>query len=119
MWFETYRVGNRLMVLAGIAGRDGDGHVVDGVAEQTRVILAGVERLLAEQGAGRSAVARNRVFLTDVSNWLIVRRELETFFGTPSPPCTAVAGIVLVEPAMLVEIECEAFLPPRAADEPQ
>lgn len=77
---------------------------------QTRAALANVERALALAGATTADVVRTRMFVTDISRWQeIGRAHGEVFSGVR--PVTSMLGVAaLIDPAMVVEIEADAFV---------
>lgn len=101
------RVGDLVLVM-GMVGRDADGRVVPGVGPQTRRALERVEEALSGEELDRGAVARLRVYLTDIDDWPVARDEITAFLGEEWPPAVVVQVQALVEPSMKVEIEVEA-----------
>lgn len=89
-----------------------DGDLVgDGDAyAQTVQALKNVQRALAEAGASLSDVVRTRMFVTDIERWEEVGRAHAEVFGETRPATSMVEVSRLVEPAMLVEIEAEAYV---------
>ncbi len=65
---------------------------------------------LAEAGAGLEHVVRTRMYVTDIARWEEVARAHRERFGEVRPAATLVAVSGLVDPAMLVEIEVEAYV---------
>jgi enamine deaminase RidA (YjgF/YER057c/UK114 family) len=96
------------LLVMGMVGRDRDGQVVSGVGPQTRRALERVEEALRGEGVDRRAVARLRVYLTDIGDWPVARDEITAFVGEDWPPAVVVQVQALVEPSMKVEIEVEA-----------
>ncbi len=79
-------------------------------AEQTRTVLALIEKALAQAGATFEHVVRTRMFLTHVEDWEEVGRAHGEVFGTIRPASTMVVA-ALLNPKWRVEIEAEAVLP--------
>lgn len=79
---------------------------------QARHALEKIERALGEAGAGLQHVVRTRIFVTDISDWEAVGRVHGEFFGAIRPAATLVEVSRLIDPAHLVEIEADAFVPP-------
>lgn len=70
-------------------------------------IIAGA---LEEAGAGLQDVVRTRMFVTDISLWPAIGKAHQEAFGDVHPATTMVEVSQLIDPAMLVEIEAEAFV---------
>jgi enamine deaminase RidA (YjgF/YER057c/UK114 family) len=79
-------------------------------AEQTRTVLALIEKALDQAGATFEHVVRTRMFLAHVEDWEEVGRAHGEVFGTIRPASTMVVA-ALLNPKWLVEIEAEAVLP--------
>ena len=81
-----------------------------GAYAQAKRILQKIEQALAEAGAGLKDVVRTRMFVTDISRWQEVGRAHAEAFGQTRPAATMVEVSRLIDPAMLVEIEAEAYV---------
>ena len=79
-------------------------------AEQTRVVLAIIEKALAQAGASFADVVRTRMFLAHAEDWEEIGRAHGEVFGTIRPAATMVVA-ALLNPKWRVEIEAEAVLP--------
>ena len=77
---------------------------------QTRQIVANLERALAALGGSLADVVRLRVYVIDQADWPAVGRALGEAFGTVRPANTLVGVAWLVDPAMRVEIDADAWL---------
>lgn len=107
---RAMRVGDRVLV-SGTTATDEDGEVIDGDAyEQTRQTLANVERALERAGATLADVVRTRVYVTDIEAWEAVGRAHGEYFGEVRPATTMVEVSALIDPEMVVEVECEAVV---------
>ena len=109
---RAVRVGQYVHV-AGTTATDASGQVVapgDPYA-QTVQTLRNIERALQQAGATMADVVRTRMFVTDISQWNEIGRAHGEIFGQVRPVATMVEVTRLIDPAMLVEIEADAYLP--------
>jgi enamine deaminase RidA (YjgF/YER057c/UK114 family) len=78
--------------------------------EQTRTVLALIEKALAQAGATFEHVVRTRMFIAHVEDWEEIGRAHGEVFATIRPAATMVVA-ALLNPKWRVEIEAEAVLP--------
>jgi enamine deaminase RidA (YjgF/YER057c/UK114 family) len=69
-----------------------------------------IEETMQRVGAAMDDVVRIRVFLTDIRWFDLVRRACDERFPDHPPASSIIEVSALIHPAMLVEIEAEAFL---------
>jgi enamine deaminase RidA (YjgF/YER057c/UK114 family) len=108
---RVVRAGEFVFV-AGCTGVGPDGEVVsDDPYEQMRQACANVVAALAQAGATPEQVVRTRMYVRNIElNAEAVGRAHAEAFGA-APPASAMVGVErLISPAMLVEIEAEAFV---------
>ncbi|MGP8076520.1 MAG: RidA family protein [Thermoplasmata archaeon] len=111
---RAVRVGSRIYV-SGTTATAADGSVVgrgDAYA-QTVQALDNIERALTALGSRREDIVRLRVFVTDIGDFDAIGRALGERFGEIRPANTLVQVAALIDPAMRVEIEADAELPPE------
>lgn len=108
---RAVRVGPHVYV-AGTTATDEAGAIVgpgDPYA-QTMHILRKVQGALRLAGATIQDVVRTRMYVTDIARWEEVGRAHGEFFRDVRPAATLVEVKALIDPAMLVEIEVEAYV---------
>jgi 2-iminobutanoate/2-iminopropanoate deaminase len=94
----------------------GQGPLVDGhytaasIAEETRLTLENVGRVLEEAGAGFGDVVRCGVFLADINDFAAMNDVYATFFPDPKPARTTVQ-VAALPGGIQVEIDCVVVLP--------
>jgi len=109
---RAVRVGPWVAVAGTTAAAEGGGAVGgDDIAEQTREALRRIGAALEQAGARLEHVVRTRVFVTDISRWGEVGRAHGEVFGLIRPATSMVEVSRLIDPALLVEIEADAFVP--------
>ena len=111
---RAVRVGDWVLV-AGTTAADNSGKII-GIGDpyaQTLQALRTAEAALAQAGATMADVVRTRMFVTDISQWERYGLAHGEVFGAIRPAATMVEVTRLIDPAMLVEIELDAFSPRR------
>lgn len=88
---------------------DGTPHAPGDAGAQTTRCFEIIEGALRRIGLDRTAIARSRVFVTDITQAEAVGLAHKAFFGTHTPCLTQVGVATLIAPAFVVEIECDAF----------
>jgi len=108
---RAVRVGPHIFV-AGTTSVEPDGavlHVGDPYA-QAMTIFRKIERVLAEAGASLNDVVRTRMFVVNIEHQDAIGRAHAEVFSQIRPAATMVEVTRFVHPAMLVEIEVDAYV---------
>ncbi len=101
--------------VAGTTAADASGQVI-GAGDpyaQTVQALRTVAAALEKAGATMNDVVRTRMFVTDIARWEEYGRAHGEVFRAVLPAATMVEVARLIDPAMLIEIEVDAFSPRR------
>lgn len=108
---RAVRIGDRVEVSGTSATNpDGSVHAPGDAYEQTRFVLEIVAAALGEVGASMADVVRTRAYLKRIEDWREVGRAHLGAFGDVQPASTCVAGIELMHPDLLVELEAVAVV---------
>jgi enamine deaminase RidA (YjgF/YER057c/UK114 family) len=107
---RAVRVGQHIHV-AGSTAMTPDGIVGAGDAyAQTLQALRTIAAALEDADAELEDVVRTRIYVTDISRWEDVARAHGEIFRDIRPAATMVEVRALIDPAMLVEIEADAYV---------
>lgn len=108
---RAVRVGPHISV-SGTAPVGEDGEVVapgDAYLQARRCIEI-IRHALFEAGADLHHVVRTRMFVTDISQWEEIAKAHQEAFADVHPATSMVEVSKLIDPAMLVEIEADAYI---------
>jgi len=113
MTIERYEVGPRMSqavvyggvaYLAGIVADDR----VPSVRDQTRQILAKIDRLLATVGSDKTKILKANIWLADIGRFDEMNAAWDAWVANGNPPARATVEARLAAPDYLVEIMVEA-----------
>ncbi len=108
---RAVRVGPHVFV-SGTTATDASGAIVgaNDAYAQTRQVLSNIGAALTRAGARIEDVVRTRIFVTDIGQWEAIGRAHGEVFGQIRPATAMLEVSRLIDPAMLVEIEAEAYV---------
>ena len=88
-----------VVYLAGQVGAPGTG-----TAEQTRAVLAQIDRLLAEAGSDKSRILTVTIWLADIADFAEMNGVWDAWVDPANPPARATGECRLAAPEYKVEI---------------
>ena len=103
---------DNVIEVAGTTALDEEGNLVgpNDPYEQTRFIIAKIEKVLISAGSTLADIVRTRIFTTDISRWEEIGKAHGEFFREIKPASTMVEVSSLINPGMLVEIEATVII---------
>jgi 2-iminobutanoate/2-iminopropanoate deaminase len=107
---SAVKAGNFVFV-SGNGGHVGkDGEKVLGIKAQTRQCLENIKQVLEAAGSSLCDVVKTTIFITDIDDFTQMNEIYKGYFTKDRPArSTVVTG--LVNPDMLIEVECVAYKP--------
>jgi len=108
---RAVRFGTRVYVTGTTATNEQSEIVGEGDAyAQTIQAIRNIQRALARAGAKLEDVVCVRLYVTDIRQWPEIGRAHAELLGHVRPATTMVEVKGLIDPRMLIEIECQAEL---------
>ena len=104
------RIGPHVWVAGTTASANGQVLAEGDVYGQTKIILQIIADALEKAGAKMTDVIRTRLYVTDISRWEEAGRAHAEVFAGIDPAMAMVEVSALINPAMLVEIELDAYV---------
>jgi enamine deaminase RidA (YjgF/YER057c/UK114 family) len=91
-----------------LAGQVAEGAKGGNVGEQTKAILASIDRLLAEAGSDKTKILSATIYLADIGTFAEMNAVWDAWVAPGQPPARATVEAKLAAPAYTVEIACVA-----------
>lgn len=99
--------------IAFLAGQVPDDLGAD-IAEQTRQVLAKMDKLVEELGATKADIASVQVWLSDMADFQGMNAVWDAWVSRDAAPARATGGVALARPGMRVEMIAVVALPETA-----
>ena len=96
--------------ISGLVGMNFDGTIPESTQDQFDIAMNDLNTCLVAAGGSSKDVVKVRVFLTDISDRVIINPKRIEYFGEHKPASTLLEISALVDPRMKVEIEAEAVI---------
>lgn len=74
------------------------------IEEQTRQVLAHIDRLLAETGSARDKILSAQIWLKDMADFAAMNSVWDAWVDRDNPPARATGQVLLADPALRIEV---------------
>jgi enamine deaminase RidA (YjgF/YER057c/UK114 family) len=91
-----------------LAGQVADQAKGKSVSEQTKEILATIDRLLAEAGSDKTKILSTTIYLADIATFAEMNAVWDAWVAAGHTPARATVEAKLAQPVYTVEIACVA-----------
>ena len=91
-----------------LAGQVADQAKGKSVSEQTKEILATIDRLLAEAGSDKTKILSTTIYLADIATFAEMNAVWDAWVAAGHAPARATVEAKLAQPVYTVEIACIA-----------
>ena len=100
-------VHNGVVYTAGVVAENTKGQ---SVLEQTREVLAEIDRILGEAGSDKTRLLKANIWLTDIGKWAEMNEAWDAWVVAGQTPARATVEAKLAGPGLDVEIMVEAAI---------
>lgn len=91
-----------------LAGQVAANSAGQGIAEQTRAVLAQIDALLAQAGSAKSKLLAVTIYLADIGDFDAMNQVWESWLDRANPPARACVEARLARPELIVEMSAVA-----------
>ena len=94
-----------LIFVSGQVPTDDSGRIVEGIENQTRLVLDKVQKLLAEAGSSMDQVVRTTVYIQDKSEFAKMNSVYAEYFPKPWPTRSTIECDLMID----IKVEIDAI----------
>ena len=109
--YATTKRANGFLFLSGQGGIDPEtgARGAFGIAEETRLTLENIERLLQSEGYALSDLVQMTCYLTDLNDWPAMNTAYEAFLPADARPPRTAVGVASLPFGLALEITAVAY----------
>lgn len=102
---------DRLIIMAGMVGKDEENNTIPGDAyEQSVLLFRRMKAFIEAAGAQMNDIIKMNAFIADIRHRDVFVKARQEFFTGDFPPCTVVGGTLFAKPEYLIEVDCWAII---------